>query len=100
MKSLFKSTNNKPVTPVAPITGYPFEALTGSCFVNPDLCLSGTSIGMKLLKSESTNTKNGNNEEIVFILKSEGVEVFEDKYGRLCGLVRMRYPSREWKVIV
>ena len=69
------------------------EAVTGSCFLNPDICVKGSSVGMKLKIIDSTIT-----EKIDFIVQSEGIEIFVDEYERLCGLLRTRQPNREWKV--
>ena len=73
--------------------GRRLEAVTGSCFLNPDICVKGSSVGMKLKLMDSAMTK-----KVDFIVQSEGIEIFVDEYKRLCGLLRTRQPNREWKV--
>ena len=69
---------------------------TGGCFMTPDSCTNGTTLGAKL--KLSTYHPQPKEKSTHFILRSEGIELFEDEYGRLCGLVRSLLPSREWKV--
>ncbi|XP_066932370.1 uncharacterized protein [Clytia hemisphaerica] len=67
------------------------------CFLKPDDCTNGTTIGVKL-KFENISTDNSQRPKIQYILRSHGIELIKDQYKRLCGLVRSHYPSREWKV--
>ena len=70
----------------------------GGCFLKPDTCHNGTTLSIKLNLGNSL-TDNSQQPVMRYILRSHGIELFEDQYNRLCGLVRSHYPSREWKVL-
>ena len=74
------------------------------CFVKPEMCKEGISLGLKIRftgRTLSAGSKRISSQPNInkYYVDSEGIEIFEDSYGRFCCLVRSNFPPKEWKVL-